>query len=271
MDISNISIVIPIKADSANLNELLANLSEFDFDDIHVVDSELTEQNESVCFKFNCKYTVFNWDGRFPKKRNWYLESAKLRDWVFFLDSDERITRAFYNELLDLYELGFDAFYVKYNNTFLGKKLKYGDVMTKTPIFRKHIRFEKVEELGWSTFDMEIHEHPIIEKTRIGRCYHRIEHLEKTTLEKYLAKHNNYSSWESSRLASEANLNDPKLRTRMKYRLLKSPFIGIIYFTYAYFIKLGFLDLLPGYYLARLKAQYFFWIRLKYKYETRIN
>jgi hypothetical protein len=271
MNYNHISIVIPIKEDSENLKELLANLKNFGFNDLHVVDSLEVRCNRETCKKNNAHYKVFNWDGKFPKKRNWYLETFDLREWVLFLDSDERVTEDFCTELLLLNENDLDGFYVKYNNTFLGRRLKFGDVMTKIPLIRNHIRFEKIDESGWSTFDMEIHEHPILDNARIGIINSRIEHLEKTSIEKYLKKHNNYSNWESKRLANQSNLVDLRFRTRVKYILLRSQLAGPLYFFYAYILKLGFLDGLPGFYLAKLKAQYFFWIRLKYHYETRIK
>lgn len=271
MDQNKISVVIPIKEDSKNLQDLLSNLKEFAFTDIHVVDSVQCDFNESLCIDAGASYAIFNWNGGFPKKRNWYLDFAKLRDWVLFLDSDERLTHEFCQELLDVNDEDFDGYYVRYNNTFLGKKLKFGDVMTKIPLFRKTIRFERIEEMGWSTFDMEIHEHPVLEKSKIGVFKSRIEHLEKTSIQKYLSKHNQYSNWESNRLASQSDLKDLRLRTRLKYSLLKSPLVGLLYFFYAYILKLGILDGWAGYYLAKLKAQYFFWIRLKYKYEARIK
>lgn len=271
MNRDDISVVIPIKEDSANLEELLGNLGHYGFQDLHVVDSVENKQNRNTCRLNSARYTIFNWDGKFPKKRNWYLENNILREWVLFLDSDERITEEFYEELLNINDSGYDGFYIKYNNTFLGKKLKFGDVMTKIPLFRSQIRFEKIEESGWSAFDMEIHEHPIIDRSRMGVINSRIEHLERTNIEKYLTKHNNYSNWESKRLASQSDFMDLRWRTRIKYYLLRSGFSGPLYFFYAYILKLGFLDGRPGYYLAKLKAQYFFWIRLKYQYETRVK
>lgn len=269
MNQDQISVIIPIKEDSENLKELLNNLVSFGFDDIHVVDSLEISFNRKICERKNVQYTVFDWDGKFPKKRNWYLDKAILREWVLFLDSDERVTEPFCKELLTLNEYDWDGFYIKYNNTFLGKRLKYGDVMTKIPLFKNHIRFEKIEEKEWSSFDMEIHEHPIIDSSRIGIINSRIEHLEKTSIEKYLNKHNNYSNWESRRLANQSDLAALRFRTKIKYLLLSSGLASPLYFFYAYIFKLGVLDGRRGLYLARLKAQYFFWIRIKYQYETR--
>ena len=266
MDINSISVVIPVKRDFANLKELLQNLVHYNFSDIHVVDSEFVSESALLCDKVNAQYTVFNWDGHYPKKRNWYLDykSDELRNWVLFLDSDERLSQSFVLELKTLSERGFDALKISYTNTFLGRSLRYGDVMTKIPLFRKHVRFEKIEEEGWSNLDMEVHEHPILPRDKIIKMRSRIDHLENSSIEHYLNKHNNYSNWESNRLGSIQNIDKSKLRIRIKYALLRSRFSGYIYFIYAFYLRLGILDGFPGYAFAKLKSQYFFWVFLKF-------
>ena len=266
MNKENISVVIPIKSDVDNLREIIRNLTEFKFTDIHVVDSEFVYESSLLCEKENAQYTVFKWNGRYPKKRNWYLDykSEELRNWVLFLDSDERLTQSFDLELKALSEEGFDALKICYTNTFLGRSLRYGDTMTKIPFFRKQVRFEKIEEQGWSNLDMEVHEHPILPRGRIKKMRSRIDHLENSSIEHYLKKHNNYSNWESNRLRSIESIDKSKLRIRIKYGLLRSRFAGYIYFIYVFFLRLGFLDGFAGYAFAKLKSQYFFWVFLKY-------
>lgn len=269
MNLDDISIVIPIKDDTSNLLELLRNVTKFGFNDIHVVDSNANSQNQILCQQAGAKYVTFAWNGCYPKKRNWYLSNASLRDWVFFLDSDERLTTRVVSTLKALNGANLEAIAIQYNNTFLGRKLRYGDVMTKIPLMRNHIRFERIAENNWSVFDMEIHEHPIVAKNRICHIASRIEHLEKTSIERYLSKHNNYSNWEASRLSALDHNSTRSLRLRTKYRLLRTPFAGTAYFFYAFVLKMGFLDGRPGFILAKLKSQYFYWIYIKTKYETR--
>ena len=263
MNLNSISIVIPIKEDTTNLKELLENLKTFNFNDIHVVDSLQCAENKNLCQQFNATYRIFEWDGNFPKKRNWYLEQADLREWVLFLDSDERLTKAFVNELREIRENGTSGFAVHYNNTFLGKELRFGDIMTKIPLIRRDVRFERIEEDSWSPFDMEIHEHPDINSNEVSRISSRIEHLEKTSLNKYISKHNSYSDWEANRITSGMSIGNRNLRTRIKYFVLRSRFSGIYYFLFAYIFRFGFLDGRAGFTLALMKAQYFYWIYVK--------
>lgn len=262
MELSKISIVIPIKSDTNNLVEIVNNLRTYGFFDVHVVDSIKDEKNLTFCIKNNCTYTVFNWNGKFPKKRNWYLNTKELNEWVFFLDSDERINDKIINEIKKIDDLHFDGVKFKYNNQFLGNILRYGDVMTKIPLIRNHIRFEKVEEESWSTLDMEVHEHPQVDKLRLYKAKSRIDHLERTTIEKYIAKHNQYSAWEAARIRNESR-QIIDLRQRLKYVLLTKSYGHYVYFVYAYFLKLGFMDGQNGLILAKLKSHYFYTIYLK--------
>ena len=211
---------------------------------------------------------VFLWDGTFPKSATG-TSSKQPSTLGPFLIQIERLTVEFVNELKLLDASAYDAISIQYNNTFLGRKLRYGDVMTKIPLMRNHIRFERIAENNWSVFDMEIHEHPIVTNNCVGQIASRIEHLEKTSIERYLSKHNNYSNWEASRLSALDHNSTRNLRLRTKYRLLRTPFAGTAYFFYAFVLKMGFLDGRPGFILAKLKSQYFYWIYIKTKYETR--
>lgn len=264
MRLKDISVVIPVKNDFQNLKELLANLKENLFDDIHVVDSIHCENSLNLCKDNSATYVVFKWDGKYPKKRNWYLANSSLRRWVLFMDSDERLNVEFINELNSLDDSIYDGFSVYYNNSFLGKKLYYGDVMRKMPLIQKHIRFQRIDEDFITDFDMEVHEHPVIPKGKLGSMKTRIDHLERTSISQYLLKHNKYSTWEAHRLKLDSEISD-SLRLRLKDRLIKTPYGGIIYFLYAYIIRRGFLDGIEGLKLALLKKQYFWWIYLKFK------
>ncbi|MDC1333163.1 hypothetical protein N8220_00415 [Schleiferiaceae bacterium] len=262
MELSKISIVIPIKSDTNNLVELINNVKTYGFFDIHVVDSIEDEKNFTFCAKNNCSYTVFNWNGKFPKKRNWYLTTKELKEWVFFLDSDERINDKIVNEIMIIDDSNIDGIRFKYNNQFLGNVLRYGDVMTKIPLIRNHVRFEKVEEEYWSILDMEVHEHPQVHKLRLYKAKSRIDHLERTTIERYIVKHNQYSNWEAARIRRDSR-QIKSFRQRLKYFLLIKSYGHYVYFVYAYIIRLGFMDGQNGLILARMKSHYFYTIYLK--------
>jgi hypothetical protein len=55
------------------------------------------------------------------------------------------------------------------------------------------------------------------------------------------------------------------LNQKIKYGLLATGLLPMVYFIGAYIVKLGFLDGRAGFYLARFKAHYFFQIQTKIK------
>ena len=160
-----------------------------------------TDDSCEIAQQHDAKVLQFDWNGKFPKKRNWVLQTYTFSTpWVLFLDADESINQAFVNECRrKLATTKHNGFWLNYQNYFMGKALRHGDSMRKIALFRVgHGTYEKIEENAWSELDMEIHEHPIIDGT-VGSLQSPIIHNEQKGLHHYIAKHNEYSSWEAKR------------------------------------------------------------------------
>lgn len=260
-----ITVIVSVKNEELNLPKCLSLLS--NFDEVIVVDSNSTDETPNIVKSFEYKFINFNWNGKFPKKRNWTLENVKLNnDWVLFLDADEFLTKNFINEISEkIIDSKFSGFFIYYNNYFLGKEQKFGLKMRKLALFKKQEgRFEKIDEDSWSNFDMEIHEHPII-NGEVGKIKNTIIHNDYKGLEHYIAKHNEYSSWEANRYLNIKNSDNIKLtfRQKVKYKFINSGFLPLIYFIYTYILKFGFLDGKTGYLFAKFKSNYFLQIQTK--------
>jgi len=90
--ISNIpiTVVVPAKNEEANLGRCLERLSRFT--EVIVVDSSSTDKTPQIVENFGKRYINFEWNGQYPKKRNWLLLNHELaNEWVLFLDADEFI------------------------------------------------------------------------------------------------------------------------------------------------------------------------------------
>lgn len=86
-----ISILVPVKNEAANLHRSLASVSWAD--EIFVVDSQSTDETARVAELHGAKVVQFDFNGRWPKKKNWALEHLPFKhDWVFILDADEALT-----------------------------------------------------------------------------------------------------------------------------------------------------------------------------------
>ena len=259
----DISVVVPVKNEAANLAFCLESLRAFD--EVVVVDSGSTDETEAIAQRFGREVVQFKWDGQFPKKRNWMLRNHTFKHpWVLFLDADERITEVAAQELARVVaHTQHNGFWLGYNNWFLGRQLKYGDPMRKLALVRVgHGEYEQILEQQWSALDMEIHEHMVVEGS-VGTIKAKLEHHDKSSISTYYARHNEYSSWEAQRYLNLQHALTLTRRQRLKYRLLTNPFFPSLYFSVSYFLKGGFLDGWAGFYFALGKMFYFYQIQVK--------
>ncbi|WP_348799904.1 glycosyltransferase family 2 protein [Flavobacterium adhaerens] len=260
-----ISVVVSVKNESLNLPSCLDKLRRFD--QIIVVDSGSTDDTRDIAVAMGAEVLLFQWNGKFPKKRNWTLQNADLRhEWILFLDADEFVTEAFVDEVATkIKDTKYNGYTIQFENYFMGRKLKYGYGFQKSALFKKSKgAYEKIDEDLWSHLDMEVHEHPIIEG-KVGIINAKVIHKDFKNLEHYIDKHNAYSTWEAQRYLQLQKENNSHLSVnqKIKYGLLNTGLLPAVYFVGAYFLKLGFLDGKEGFYLARFKSHYFFQIQTK--------
>lgn len=259
----DLTIVIPTKNDGPSLRTCLDAIGPDFASQIVVVDSASDDDTAAVVADHGASLISFAWDGKFPKKRNWFLRNRPpTTAWVLFLDADEVLTDEFKRELsATLPSSTANGYWLRYTIYFMGRELRHGYPLKKLALFRVGAgEYEKIDEDHWSTLDMEIHEHPIIDGP-IGEIKARIDHRDFRDVSHYVAKHNQYSSWEARRfLQMEASGNSDRrltLKQKIKYRLARSPLAGIVYFLGAYFLMGGFLDGKRGLAIAILKMSYF--------------
>lgn len=263
-----VSVCIPVRNEEKNLAACLEALE--DFDEVVVVDSGSTDKTVEIAREAGATVLQFRWDGKFPKKRNWALKIHDFKHpWILFLDADERMNPAFVEELRKtLHHTSHCGFWVSFTNWFMGRPLHHGDVMRKLALFRREAgEYERFPEDSWSTLDMEVHEHPVLSGT-LGEMQTRLHHHDFRGLDTYLAKHNEYSSWEARRFEWLRTANPEawtKLtpRQQFKYRHLNKWWFAHLYWFVALIVKRGFLDGSAGWKLASMKRRYFTEIRRK--------
>ena len=262
-----VTVVIPVRNEEANLAQCIQRLGSFD--EVIVVDSNSTDTTCQIAIDHGASVIQFEWDGRYPKKRNWVLLNQRLRNaWVLFLDADELITQKFCDELsAAIEEDRFDAFWLRYTNYFLGCPLRHGDAQRKLAVFKicKGL-YEKIDEDAWSGLDMEVHEHPVIEG-EIGEILSPIDHRDYRGLAKFIARHNDYAMWEARRTV-QLRKASPDVwaqlteRQQKKYRNIDRWWFAWAYFAWSFVVRRGFLDGPAGFSYAFYKLWYFWTIRL---------
>lgn len=261
-----VTIAIPVKDEERNLPRCLARLSRFAH--VVVIDSGSTDQTLSIAAAHGAEIVQFAWDGRYPKKRNWYLQNARIEtEWILFLDADELIGEEFCDALeAALRDTPNDGFWLNYTNHFLGTPIRHGIPQRKLALFRVgKAMYERIDEDGWSGLDMEIHEHPVVEGP-VGEIAAPIDHDDDRGIAKFLDRHRHYAQWEARRFhalqAGGGTADHFSARQRRKYASLSKWWFAWAYFAMTYIFRLGFLDGRAGFYLAFYKLWYFVSIRL---------
>ncbi len=126
------------------------------------------------------------------------------------------------------------------------------------------------------TGDNEAHEHVELEGN-VLRLVHELDHHAYPTISCWVEKHNRYASWEAEmyerflREPIPANIGRGKRwKRRLKKLYLRLPMRPLVRFLYAYVVRLGFLDGMPGLVFCTLLGFYDFlaWAKV---YERRIT
>ena len=264
-----VTVVVPTLNEERMLGECLSRLTRFA--KVVVVDSGSKDRTVEIARDHGAEVLAFEWNGRFPKKRNWTLaKHAFHTPWVFFLDADEMVTEAFCDELAaTLPTTPHVGFWVSYTNWFLGQRLRHGGANRKLALFRVNAgEYERIDDKRWSSLDMEVHEHPVLTGST-GSLRAVLEHKDDRGYAHWLAKHNDYSTWEAHRLdalrGAMGEEGRPKLtwRQKAKYSCVGQFWFPWAQFVYGYVFKAGFLDGYPGFVYACSKAVYFWHIGVK--------
>jgi glycosyltransferase involved in cell wall biosynthesis len=263
--ILDLTIAIPVRNEEQNLPGCLAALGTDLARHVVVIDSGSTDKTRSIAEKFGARFIDFSWNGKFPKKRNWYLRNYRPETkWVLFLDADEYLTESFKQELRETLSKADDekvGYWLSYTIYFFGKQLKGGYPLRKLALFRVGAgEYERIEEDQWSQLDMEVHEHPVL-TGEVGVIKSKIDHQDFRGVSYYMTKHNEYACWEAARFltASSKKGNGKKWtwKQNLKYRLMGSVLIGPAYFCGSFFLFGGFRDGARGLAFAILKMSYF--------------
>lgn len=272
----DLTIALPVRNEERNLPGCLNAIGKGLAKKIIIIDSGSTDATQQIAVDFGAEVVNFKWDGKFPKKRNWFLRNhAPDTKWILFLDADEYLTESFKKELREsLTKDDKVGYWLSYTIYFLGKQLKGGYPLRKLALFRIGAgEYERIDEDQWSKLDMEVHEHPIL-TGEVGVIRNKIDHQDFRGVSHYVIKHNEYASWEAGRFLKTAG--DPEIsskwtwKQKIKYRLMNSVLIGPAYFCGSFFLLGGFRDGARGWAFAVLKMSYFTQVYCKI-HESRIR
>lgn len=272
-----ISVIIPVKNEEANLTRCLRSITWAD--QIFVVDSHSSDKTGAIAEDFGAHLVQFDFNGIWPKKKNWALETLPIRnEWVFILDADEELppeaAQEFAGVVLDNSH-GCNGFLINRRFHFMGRWLNHAYFPNWNLRLFKHAigRYEKLTDMATGSGDNEVHEHIVIEgKVEKLKCI--MDHYAFPSVEVFVEKHNRYSSWEARvSLDKYFNTQDKRfqnvpvlgLRRKLKRLSQKFPFRPWLKFLYVYIWEKAFLDGAEGFYFAVLHGFYEFLIIAKTK------
>ncbi|MFH1280379.1 MAG: glycosyltransferase family 2 protein [Candidatus Beckwithbacteria bacterium] len=175
----------------------------------------------------------------YSKVRNLMLEKTKT-PWVLFLDSDETLTPALKKEINKATQNHKYNYRLKRQDYFLGKKLRFGETskFKSTRLIQKNQgRWQgTVHETFISSLPTKLLKNPII-------------HQRNITVSEFIDKINHYSDLRSKEITTKS--------------LLKLFFYPSLKFIQNYFLRLGFLDGIPGFIIAFLMSFHSLMVRVK--------
>ncbi len=275
-----ITVIVAARNEARNLPRCLQSLR--DVGEVYVIDSQSTDGTIEIAQAHGAHVVQFHYQGGWPKKRQWAIESLPFAyDWIFLVDADEALTPELAQEIRQaIQNPDCDGYYVALRMFFLGKELRHsGASFYKLSLFRRGKgRFEcRLKEQDRSMADMEVHEHIVIEADggpgRTARLRHPLFHHNVESLSHYIRKHDEYSNWEARVwLEGEDNARDlvPSFfgSQAQRRRWLRKKFFAIpgspaLFFLYKYILALGFLDGIPGLIYCGMQGVQFFHIKAK--------
>src|SRR5437867_54849 len=249
-------------------------------DEIYVVDSKSTDGSIEIAQRHGAKVVQFEFNGTWPKKKNWALEHLPFKnDWIFILDADEVLPAEAGAEIANVIRNANDVagYWINRRFFFLGRWLRHSYYPNwNLRLFRHSLgRYERLTVAETRSGDNEVHEHVIV-KGPTDRLRCEIDHYAFPSIEVFIEKHNRYSNWEARVSAdkflcgSSDELSAAPVERRRQLKMLshRLPFRPLMRFLYIYIWQKGFLDGRAGYYFARLHAIYEF-LSLAKTYELR--
>ena len=120
-----VSVVIAVRNEEKNIVGCLESIA--DFDQAFVVDSGSSDQTCALAEDLGATVAQFEYDGGWPKKRNWALQNLPIRnDWVLILDGDERVTPELQESIAKAtQQTKVNGFYTRWKFMFLGRWMKH--------------------------------------------------------------------------------------------------------------------------------------------------
>ena len=224
----NISIIIITYNESHCIENALKSVY-YDFSEIIILDSFSTDSTIDICKKYTDKIFYRKFDN-FCNQRNYAINKITSKnDYIFFVDSDEIISKELINELKKINILQFDSYNVKRKFYWYGKWMRYGGYY---PLYLMRIgNKNKIQYQGI------VNEHMTVKNGTTHNLNHHISDFFDKPFKVWVNKHILYSKLEAEKHFDKNAFFTENYNKWRKLPLLIRP---ILLFIYRYFLKQGF-------------------------------
>lgn len=263
-----ISVLILTKNEEINLPHCLESLKWCD--DIVVLDSGSNDRTVEIAERAGARVIVRPFDN-WSSHLNWAgAEIPFKHPWLYYSDADEVMPEDLRQELLSIASDPSSlhrAYRLRYKNFFMGRWIKHCGIY---PVWV--LRFYRPESVRWERL---VNPTAVIDGSESTLKSHFHHFSFRKGISAWVEKHNSYSTheaMESIRSLKAGRVpwgdlfqfkNPAARRVAMKELSFRMPCRSQLRFLYMYFIKLGFLDGLPGYHYCKLLSIYEYLITLK--------
>ena len=219
-------------------------------DEVVVLDSGSTDQTLEICKSYSVKLYHQDWAGF----RRQYQKAADLTKnlWIMFVDADEMVPETLWNEISQaLTHQGnpYNGYVIPRRNFYMGRWIRHGGWASD-----REIRLYRRDKGKW---EGDLHAKVTVEDP-VGELKNQYLHFPYKNISEQLRTINSYSDTAAVDLLRQGRRPGP----------LHVIFRAFFRFFKEYFLKRGFLDGFPGFYIASASA---FYVLTKYAKLWELN
>lgn len=236
-----LSAIIPTFNEEKNIEAAIQSV--LFVDEIIIIDSYSTDKTIDIAKKYNVRIIERTFDN-FSNQKNYAIENAK-HEWIVLLDADERIGGKLKVEIQNIIKNGpkASAYWVYRRNYLLGREIKYSGWQND-----KVIRLIERDVCKYN--GKLVHEEIALPK-KTAFLKHKLDHYTYKDFDSFINKKNKVAQLQAEMLAAEnKKASIGKLLIKPTYRFINH-----------YFLRGGFLDGFPGFFISSF---YFYTIFTRY-------
>jgi glycosyltransferase involved in cell wall biosynthesis len=243
--VASLTVLIPCKNEQRNIRHCIESAAEL-ADEILIADSGSVDRTLQIVHEIaGCRVIEREYRNSADFK-NWAIPQAAC-EWILLLDADERLTPALAQEIRDTLanpREGIDGYSIARLNHFLGHRIRrcgWGADRVIRLFRRDACRYAQ----RW------VHAEIGLAHERVALLREPMLHYTTWTTDQYVEKLNRYAGW------GALNARDESKRARAP-GIVSLMFIAPLRFMQLYFLRLGFLDGIPGLQVCMFAAFYSF-------------